>query len=74
MKFVVYYRLSTRQQQASGLGLEAQKAAAESFLQQNKADKSSASYYENENGTKNDRCGLFTYDFKISNYTITQLT
>lgn len=33
-RFVVYYRVSTRQQRQSGLGLEAQKAAAEAYVQE----------------------------------------
>jgi DNA invertase Pin-like site-specific DNA recombinase len=34
-QFVLYYRVSTKQQEESGLGLEAQKATAEAYVKQN---------------------------------------
>jgi len=55
MKYVVYYRVSSKQQGESGLGLEAQKQAVESFLQVNKAESIPPSFTEVESGRKNNR-------------------
>lgn len=53
-KFVTYYRVSTQRQGRSGLGLEAQKAAAEQFLRQRGAIEV-ASFKEVESGKVNAR-------------------
>ena len=53
--YVVYYCVSTRQQEASGLGLEAQKSSVERFLIQNKAEEVPPSFTEIESGKRNDR-------------------
>jgi DNA invertase Pin-like site-specific DNA recombinase len=54
--FVAYYRVSTAKQGASGLGLEAQKAAATAFITGKGADaKLLASYKEVESGKREDR-------------------
>lgn len=53
-KFVAYYRVSTRRQEASGLGLEAQREAVAMFL--NGGDWSIiAEYTEAESGRRSDR-------------------
>ena len=54
MKIVPYYRVSTRKQGRSGLGLEAQKAAVEAFIRQHDATVI-AEYREVETGKKSDR-------------------
>ncbi len=48
---VAYYRVSTRKQEASGLGLEAQRAAVRRFAARN-ALRIAASYTEVETGTR----------------------
>ena len=54
--FVAYYRVSTAKQGASGLGLEAQEAAATAFIAGKRADaKLLASYTEVESGKRDDR-------------------
>lgn len=53
-KFVVYYRVSTQRQGRSGLGLEAQKAAAEAYLYRI-GGLQLASYTEVESGRNNER-------------------
>lgn len=52
-QFTAYFRVSTQKQGASGLGLEAQKAAAESFAQSRGAI--IAEFVEVESGKRNDR-------------------
>ena len=54
MKFVAYYRVSTKQQGVSGLGLEAQKEAITNYITSTD-DKLLASFQEVESGTNNDR-------------------
>jgi DNA invertase Pin-like site-specific DNA recombinase len=54
MKIIAYYRVSTKRQEESGLGLEGQKAAVEGFAQANRAV-IVASYVEVESGRKADR-------------------
>ena len=54
-KYVVYYRVSTKQQGRSGLGLDAQKAAVEAFLQSNEAEEVPPSFTEIESGKNGDR-------------------
>ena len=49
MKYVAYYRVSTARQGQSGLGLEAQQSAVESFCQ------TIESYTEIESGTLKQR-------------------
>ena len=53
-KFVSYYRVSTAKQGRSGLGLEAQKSAVESYLREH-AGVELASYVEVESGKVNTR-------------------
>jgi DNA invertase Pin-like site-specific DNA recombinase len=54
--FVAYYRVSTAKQGASGLGLEAQEAAATAFIAGKRADaKLLKSYTEVESGKSDDR-------------------
>lgn len=52
-RFTAYYRVSTQKQGASGLGLEAQKAAAESFAKSRGAI--IAEFVEVESGKRTDR-------------------
>lgn len=56
-KFVAYYRVSTRKQGASGLGIEAQKAAVASYAS-GRGCKVVAEFVELESGKKNDRPAL----------------
>jgi DNA invertase Pin-like site-specific DNA recombinase len=53
-RFVAYYRVSTRQQGRSGLGLEAQRSAVVNFLAANRGELF-AEFTEVESGTKSDR-------------------
>lgn len=52
-KYISYYRVSTKQQGISGLGLEAQKVAVNKFLKEN--DILYAEYQETESGKNNQR-------------------
>jgi DNA invertase Pin-like site-specific DNA recombinase len=56
-RIIAYYRVSTQKQGKSGLGLECQKAAVESFARQNSASIVSE-YVEVESGRKKDRPAL----------------
>jgi len=56
-KFVAYYRVSTRKQGASGLGLEAQRAAVEGYLNGG-SWKIVAEFTEIESGRRSDRPAL----------------
>src|SRR5713226_416572 len=53
-KIIAYYRVSTKQQGASGLGLEGQQAAVEAYARQTGA-RIKASYVEVESGKRSDR-------------------
>ena len=53
MKYIAYYRVSTKQQGSSGLGLNAQKTAVLSYIKHN-GNKIIAEFTEQESG-KNDR-------------------
>lgn len=53
MKYISYYRVSTKKQEQSGLGLEAQKTAVEKFLNQDNI--LIAEYQEAESGKDNER-------------------
>jgi DNA invertase Pin-like site-specific DNA recombinase len=55
VKYVLYYRVSTQQQGRSGLGLEAQRAAVEAFMDANGPRTVIASFTEVESGKNNDR-------------------
>lgn len=54
-KFVAHYRVSTARQGRSGLGLEAQQAAVEGYLQDTSGARLLASFTEVESGKRNDR-------------------
>lgn len=54
MKIIAYYRVSTRQQGESGLGLEGQQAAVQAFAKSN-AGHIIRAYTEVESGKRNDR-------------------
>lgn len=56
-KFVAYYRVSTRKQGASGLGIEAQKAAVSRYAG-DRGCKVVAEFVELESGKRNDRPAL----------------
>jgi DNA invertase Pin-like site-specific DNA recombinase len=52
---VAYYRVSTKRQGASGLGLDAQRAAVEAFLRSGECTEVVAEFTEVESGKKDDR-------------------
>jgi DNA invertase Pin-like site-specific DNA recombinase len=54
MKYITYYRVSTKRQGQSGLGLDAQKTQVHHYLT-SKQGQEIASYTEIESGKKNDR-------------------
>jgi len=54
-KYIVYYRVSTKEQGISGLGIDAQKTAVQSFLKQAKAEEIPPSFTEIESGKNNKR-------------------
>ena len=56
-KFVAYYRVSTRKQKQSGLGLEAQRTAVSEYARQN-GGTVIAEYTETETGKRSDRPNL----------------
>jgi DNA invertase Pin-like site-specific DNA recombinase len=55
MKFVAYYRVSTKKQGASGLGLEAQEAAVQSFLSRDGGALVLPPFIEVESGKRKNR-------------------
>lgn len=55
MKFVAYYRVSTRKQGSTGLGLEAQKTAVKAFIQARGGIEVPPSFTEVESGKNNSR-------------------
>lgn len=57
-KYVAYYRVSTKSQGKSGLGLEAQKSSVQNFLAQHPEQRLIADYTEIESGKKTDRIEL----------------
>ena len=56
-KLVAYYRVSTKRQERSGLGLEAQRAAVTEYAEQNRGTVI-AEYTETETGKRSDRPNL----------------
>lgn len=54
-KFVVYYRVSTKGQKESGLGLEAQQAAVDAYLATQDSAEVVAALEEIESGKNNKR-------------------
>lgn len=56
MRYIAYYRVSTKHQGQSGLGLEAQKGIAHGFLKSN--DELVAEFVEVESGRRNNRTEL----------------
>ena len=53
MKYIAYFRVSTKQQEASGLGIDSQKSIVTAFI--NESDTLIAEYTEIESGKRNDR-------------------
>jgi len=65
--YVVYIRVSTAKQGASGLGLEAQRKICEDFIKSNNGEKV-AEYKDVESGTHRDRKGLLSaIDYCVRN-------
>jgi len=58
MKYVVYYRVSTKHQGASGLGLDAQRSAVDAYLKQDTGRQLVATHVEVESGKRTDRTEL----------------
>ena len=56
MNYIAYYRVSTKQQGSSGLGLEAQKTIVNQFI--NEGDRIISRYTDIESGNNNERKGL----------------
>ena len=54
-KYVVYYRVSTKQQGKSGLGLEAQKTAVDTFLKSRNGEQVHPPFTEVESGSNGER-------------------
>lgn len=58
MKYIAYYRVSTKQQERSGLGLEAQRTSVMNYLKARGIDQEPPSYTEAESGKDADRAQL----------------
>jgi DNA invertase Pin-like site-specific DNA recombinase len=58
MKFIEYYRVSTSQQEASGLGLEAQEASVKRYIQSIQGSQSVGRFVEIESGGNKDRISV----------------
>lgn len=55
MKYIAYYRVSTKKQGESGLGLEAQQTAVQTFVDQQSRATLECGYIEVETGKRSDR-------------------
>jgi len=55
MKYIAYYRVSTKRQGLSGLGLEAQRTSVLNYIKARGIDQEPPSYTEVESGKDNDR-------------------
>lgn len=58
MKYIAYYRVSTKEQGISGLGLESQRDAVRQFVSSTPGGDLVAEYTDVESGTKRERAGL----------------
>jgi hypothetical protein len=67
-RFVAYYRVSTRQQGRSGLGLDAQRSAVANFLAATRGELF-AEFTEVESGTRKDR-PQFVEGFGFAGFTV----